>query len=140
MKTTVDFYDFREAFRRHDRMNNFPNSLKALFDFLEQYGEDCDTEVELDVVGFCCEYEENNFADLPAYYTDIDLPDVADFTDEDGMWTPKVLRTPRLTRSSNTSKKIPRFATTTATRGGRCINSFNPKTREQAPSFLRRTR
>lgn len=84
MKTTVDFYDFREAFRRHDRMSNFPNSLKALFDYLEQYEEDCDTEVELDVVGFCCEYEENNFADLPAYYTDIDLPDVADFTDEDG--------------------------------------------------------
>lgn len=83
MKTTVDFYDFREAFRRYDRMSNFPNSLKALFDYLEQYEEDCDTEVELDVVGFCCEYEENNFADLPAYYTDIDLPDVADFTDDE---------------------------------------------------------
>ena len=84
MKTTVDFYDFREAFRRYDRINNFPNSLKALFDYLEQYEQDCDTEVDLDVVGFCCEYEETNFADLPAYYTDIDLPDVADFTDEDG--------------------------------------------------------
>ena len=84
MKTTVDFYDFREAFRRFDRMNNFPNSLKALFNYLEQYEDECDTEINLDVVGFCCEYEENNFSDLPAYYTDIDLPDVADFTDEDG--------------------------------------------------------
>jgi hypothetical protein len=83
MKTTVDFYDFREAFRRYDRVSNFPNSLKSLFDYLEEYESDCGTEVELDVVGLCCEYEENNFSDLPAYYTGIDLPDVAGFTDDE---------------------------------------------------------
>lgn len=83
MKTTVDFYDFREAFRRYDRTGNFPNSLRALFDYLEEYESDCGTKVELDVVGLCCEFEENYFCDLPAYYTDIDLPDVADFTDDE---------------------------------------------------------
>lgn len=86
MKTTVDFYDFREAFRRFDRMNNFPNSLEALFDYLEQYEEDCGTKVELDVVGFCCEYEENYFADMLSIYPISDealIPDVEDFTDEE---------------------------------------------------------
>lgn len=83
MKTTVDFYDFREAFRNYNRLNNFPNSLGELFDYLEELEQDGGHEMELDVIGLCCDYEENYFSDLPSFYSDINLPNVRDYTDEE---------------------------------------------------------
>jgi hypothetical protein len=39
--------------------------------------------MELDVIGLCCDYEENYFSDLPSFYSDINLPNVSDYTDEE---------------------------------------------------------
>lgn len=66
MKQTISFYDFERAF--HDiRPDNFSYSgLKALFDYLEEYEESTDEEIELDVIAICCDYSEYESADEAA--------------------------------------------------------------------------
>ena len=59
MKTNVNLYSFRQSFINYDRENQFSyNGLTSLFEYLEQYEEDTDTEIELDVIALCCEYTE----------------------------------------------------------------------------------
>ena len=58
MKQTVDFYTFRDAFRAICPDDFTSDGLQVLFDDLTQYEEDCDQELELDVIAFCCEYSE----------------------------------------------------------------------------------
>ena len=59
MKTTVDFYQFLNAFERAGRGSQFSRAaLTALFAHLEQYEEDTGEELELDVVALCCDYAE----------------------------------------------------------------------------------
>jgi len=72
MKEQVNFGDFLDRFKTHDRDNQFTyDGKKALFEYLEQYEEDCDTEIELDVIALCCEYSEyENFAEFRAEYGD----------------------------------------------------------------------
>ena len=85
MKTTLNFYEFGLWFERH-RPNNFSRAgLRALFDYLEQYEEDCDTEIEFDGIALCCEYTEyDNIAEFWLDYPDMDLyPDkdaIMDYT------------------------------------------------------------
>lgn len=51
MKTTINFNDFRDAFRSMDRMENFSREgMQVLFDYLEE----CDPDYELDVIAPCC--------------------------------------------------------------------------------------
>ena len=72
MKTTVNFYDFRRAFEQC-RPENFSNAgLVALFDYLKAFEDDTGEEVELDVIGFCCDYSEE-WADEIADNYGIDL-------------------------------------------------------------------
>lgn len=59
MKQTVNFTMFCDAFTSYDRHESFTyEGKKALFEYLEQYEEDCGEEVELDVIALCCEYTE----------------------------------------------------------------------------------
>ena len=58
MKETVNYYTFRDAFRAIRPDNFSAEGLSVLFDHLEQYEEDYDQELELDVIAFCCEYSE----------------------------------------------------------------------------------
>ena len=63
MKQTINFSQFIDAFRDHNRLDNFTyDGLEALFDYLEELGDDCGTEVELDVIALCCEFSEYNTA------------------------------------------------------------------------------
>ena len=77
MKTTVNYYDFRNAFISMDRANNFPNRLPELFDFLEEMEQQIGEELELDVIALCCDFTEySNLKEFQqAYgeeYTDFD--------------------------------------------------------------------
>ena len=59
MKEQVNFGDFLDRFRTMDRDGQFTyDGKKALFEYLEQLEEECDTEIELDVIALCCEYTE----------------------------------------------------------------------------------
>jgi hypothetical protein len=70
MKTTVNLYDFRDAFRQADRMENFSyEGLEILFDYFEQIEEDSGQELELDVIAICCEYNEDTFEDIASNYS-----------------------------------------------------------------------
>jgi len=58
MKDTISIYTFRRWFE-DNRPNNFSyTGLGSLFNYLEQYEEDCDTEIEFDPIALCCEYTE----------------------------------------------------------------------------------
>jgi hypothetical protein len=58
MYQSINKYDFARAFEQL-RPNNFSRAgLSALYDYLEQYEEDTDEQIELDVIAICCEYSE----------------------------------------------------------------------------------
>lgn len=75
MKSTVNLYQFRDAFQRMDRNKFSYEGLEVLFDYLESYEEDSGTEIELDVVGLCCDYSEDSPENIAENYG-IDLSDV----------------------------------------------------------------
>jgi hypothetical protein len=73
MKTTVDFYDFREAFRNYGRADSYSREgLEMLFNYLEDLEQDMGQELELDVIALCCDYNEEHWEDIAANYS-IDL-------------------------------------------------------------------
>ena len=57
-----------------DRNNQFTyEGKKALFDYLENYEEETDQQIELDVIAFCCEFTEyENLKELQENYSDIE--------------------------------------------------------------------
>jgi hypothetical protein len=75
MKQAVNFSSFIDAFRAYDRYDQFGyQALRVIFDFLEQYEQDCNEELELDVIAICCEYDSNHYKDIADNYR-IDLSD-----------------------------------------------------------------
>lgn len=79
MKATVTFNDFSDSFTGSYKDNFSYEGKRALFDYLEGYEEEVDTELELDPIAFCCEYSEyKSLADAYREYqdpTDTDVPD-----------------------------------------------------------------
>jgi hypothetical protein len=70
MKTTVSKYDFVEAFRQYDRLDNFSfEALDLLFEYFEEYEEATGQEIELDVVAICCDFDELDADDIIANYS-----------------------------------------------------------------------
>ena len=78
MKQTINFYDFSEAFRKAGRGDQFTyQGQRALFDYLEEYEEGCDIEIELDVIALCCDYVEyDSLEEFQLDYGHEDYPDV----------------------------------------------------------------
>jgi hypothetical protein len=71
MKQTVNLYDFRRAFESM-RPDDFSyEGLEVLFESFEQLADDTGTEVELDVIGICCEFSEGTIDEIIDNY-DID--------------------------------------------------------------------
>ena len=69
MHIEVNFSDFYNAFIRMDRKNDFSyEGLRVLFDYLEGYEEDIGERIELDVIGFCCDYNEYSLEDINREY------------------------------------------------------------------------
>ena len=82
MKTTVDFSDFREAFRTYGRADSYtPEGLEMLFNHFEELESDTGTEMELDVIAICCDYDENHWEDVASNYS-VDLSDCEDEDDK----------------------------------------------------------
>ena len=80
MKQAVDFYDFKRAFEQIRPDNFSRQGLGVLWDYLEQYEEDCGEELELDVIALCCDFSEDSIENIANSY-DIDLSECE--TDED---------------------------------------------------------
>ena len=59
MKAIITQYSFVESFRACGRESQFSlSALSALFEYLERFEEDTDTELELDPIALCCEWAE----------------------------------------------------------------------------------
>lgn len=75
---TINFGDFCDAFFKSGRKDQFSyNGKKALFEYIESLEQDTGDEMELDVIGLCCDFTE--------FDTGLDAAkDCSDFTiDED---------------------------------------------------------
>lgn len=69
----VTFEDFEKVFKDYDRANNFPNTLRNLFDYLDDLSEDLpEGYLELDVISLCCDFSEYNLEGLIENYGDCD--------------------------------------------------------------------
>jgi hypothetical protein len=56
IKQTVNRYAFQDAFNSI-RPDNFNYAgLNALYDYLEQIGDDIGQDIELDVIAICCDF------------------------------------------------------------------------------------
>mgnify|MGYP003147945752 FL=1 len=79
MKDTIRHYQFTDEMVKHGF--SYEGS-KALFDYFEQYEEDCDQEVEFDPIAFRCEYDEyESLKEVKENYQDIkNLDDLKDHT------------------------------------------------------------
>jgi len=85
MKQTVNFTTFVDAFKvreRYDQLGGY-DGLTALFDYLEEYEYSAGEEIELDVIGLCCEY--TYYATLAEYNAAYDsgctrMDDIEEYT------------------------------------------------------------
>lgn len=81
MFQTVNFMDFRDAFRSMDRLENFSRAGHiVLFDYLEQIETETGYGVELDVIALCCDYAEDSPEDIAKNFS-IDLDGVSDVSE-----------------------------------------------------------
>lgn len=61
MKQTINSSQFHDAFHKFGRGTQFSyEALDILFTYLEFFEEDTGQEIELDVIGLCCEYAESD--------------------------------------------------------------------------------
>jgi len=76
--------DFVRKFKEMGREENFTQEgLSTLFDYLENYADDIDEPIELDVICICCEYTEyKDFKDFKQDYDDVkSLKELQDYTE-----------------------------------------------------------
>jgi hypothetical protein len=71
---------FEEAGRRSQFSRH---AFEWLWDYLVQLEDDTGTPLEIDVVGLCCDYTEEDYDSIASSYK-IDLPAREDFMDWDG--------------------------------------------------------
>jgi hypothetical protein len=77
MKKTINLNDFIQEFEDCNRSNQFSREgLRALFEHLEDLEQDCDMEIELDVIALCCEFQE--FENLEEFHKEFDADDFPD--------------------------------------------------------------
>jgi hypothetical protein len=88
MKQTLTNCDFHDAFIACNRESNFSyEGREHLFKWLEQYEEDTGTEIELDVIALCCEYNEEALEDTLDNYNLKSLSELEDNTMVIATWT-----------------------------------------------------
>lgn len=77
MKTSVTFNQFVDDFMSGQYKNNFSyDGLRALFDYLEQFEEDCGEELNYDVVAIACDFSE--YESVEEFLNDY-KPDITSF-------------------------------------------------------------
>jgi len=79
MKDTITEYQFTDEMTKHGFSYE---GTKALFEYLTQFEEDCDQELEFDPIAFRCDFDEyENLKEVQENYEDIkDLDDLRDHT------------------------------------------------------------
>ena len=82
MKKSVSITDFMDAFTKMRPSNFTYEGLECLYNYLIDFEQDTNTEIELDVIALCCDYSE--YKDLEEYkqnYSSINsIKDIKDAT------------------------------------------------------------
>jgi hypothetical protein len=82
MYIKIDLYEFRNAFHRMGRGEQFSyQGLEVLFDYLEEL-EHCEEPYELDVIALCCDFAESTARDIAEAYS-IDLSESEGLDDDE---------------------------------------------------------
>jgi hypothetical protein len=82
MKITVNLHQFRDAFYKIGRGNQFSyQGLEVLFNALEAYEEGLSEELELDPIAVCCDFYEISFEDFAKEHN-LDQEDMEDLEDD----------------------------------------------------------
>jgi len=68
MKTTITLHDFQSAFKSLRPHSFSYEGLEALFNYFEDCELGTGEEVELDVIGICCEYTEDTTTSIANAY------------------------------------------------------------------------
>jgi len=87
MKQTVTKYQFHRAFEEMRPENFSYAGLDALFDYFEELESDIGEEIELDVIGICCDFTEYDSLEQAAEEYDLmpdELPDHTTVIEFDG--------------------------------------------------------
>lgn len=80
MKQSIGYIQFHQAFSQFKRLDNFPEGLRELFDYLEELENDTGIEMELDVVALCCDYTEDKLKTVLKEYNLDSLDELRDHT------------------------------------------------------------
>jgi hypothetical protein len=80
MKQTISLRQFEQAFESAGRSSQFPSGLQALFEHLESYESDTGEEIELDVIGLCCDYTEDTIENVLKEYDMESIEELRDNT------------------------------------------------------------
>ena len=79
MKQTIGLSQFTDAFMSI-RPNNFSHEgLEILFQGIEEFEEDTNEEMELDVIALCCDFSEMTAEEVMASYNLDQNEDIAEF-------------------------------------------------------------
>lgn len=82
MKTTVNFYTFRDAFKAIRPDNFSREGLSVLWDYLEECEQSCGEEFELDVIALCCDFYEDSTNNIASdYRIDVEGLDAYEITE-----------------------------------------------------------
>lgn len=77
----VSFYDFVEEFEKFGREDQFSyEGKKALYNYLNELGEDIGEPIELDIIGLCCEFTEYDSIEEFNDYYQLDIDDIDDIS------------------------------------------------------------
>ncbi len=83
MKQSVTFSSFVDAFRAHDRQEQFSYAaLRVLFDEFEDYEEQTGSEVELDVIAICCDFVEMSVQEVIDSYMSEERTELEEMPEE----------------------------------------------------------
>ena len=70
MKTTVNFYEFRNWFNQNRPGSFSADGLVALFEYFEQYEANTGKEIDFDPIAIYCEYTE--YENIAEFHKDYD--------------------------------------------------------------------
>jgi hypothetical protein len=69
MKQSINFSQFVDAFNAYDRYSNYGyDGLRIIFDYFEEFEDSTGEEIELDVIGICCDVNMMEFDDVISDY------------------------------------------------------------------------
>lgn len=78
MIQTIDLHTFAQAFRAHNREDQFSHeALRIIWNYIEDYEDQTGEQTELDVIFICCEYSEDTVKGIADSYS-IDIEGLDD--------------------------------------------------------------